>query len=138
MGPSVEFRGFVEDRAALAELYNSAKVVCIPSMNEAFGLVAIEALACGAPLVAYSVGALPGIFLNYRGGLAGVLVEKSDVDALSAALKQILDNGEEEELRTLRAARTAELYSIQKTGIELDRIYKEICSPVLAKHLQGY
>ena len=138
MGSSVEFRGFVEDRDALAELYNDAKVVCIPSMDEAFGLVAIEALACGAPLVAYSVGALPGIFLNYREGLAGLLVEKSDVDALSAALKQILDNGEVEKFRILRATRTSELYSIQKTAIELSRIYKNICSPVLAKYLQGY
>lgn len=126
MAPSVEFRGFVEDRDALAELYNNAKVVCIPSMNEAFGLVAIEALACGAPLVAYSVGALPGIFSSYREGEAGLLVEKSDVDALTIALKQFLDDGEEEEHRMLRAARTSELFSIKRTAVELSRIYKSI------------
>lgn len=138
MGSSVEFRGFVADRDALAKLYNNAKVVCMPSMNEAFGLVAIEALACGAPLVAYSVGALPSIFSSYREGLVGALVEKSDVDTLSVALKQFLDDGDDEELRILRAARTSELFSIKKTAIELSRIYKNICSPVLAKYLQGY
>jgi glycosyltransferase involved in cell wall biosynthesis len=138
MGPSVEFRGFVEDRVALAEMYNNATVVCMPSMDEAFGLVAIEALACGTPLVAYSVGALPSIFSSYRGELAGLLVEKSGVDALTIALKQFLDDGEEEELRILRAARTSELFSIKSTAIELSRIYKNICPPVLAKYLQGY
>lgn len=138
MGPSVEFRGFVEDRVALAEMYNNATVVCMPSMNEAFGLVAIEALACGVPLVGYSVGALPSIFSAFREGLAGVLVEKSDVEALSVALKRFLDDREDEELRILRAERASELFSITRTAIELSRIYKNICSPALAKHPQGY
>ncbi len=61
------------DRATLATWYRAADLVTVPSHNESFGLVAIEALACGAPVVAADVGGLPDAV-----GDAGVLVSGHD------------------------------------------------------------
>ncbi|MDQ2758658.1 MAG: D-inositol-3-phosphate glycosyltransferase [Actinomycetota bacterium] len=61
------------DRATLATWYQAADLVTVPSYNESFGLVAIEALACGTPVVAAKVGGLPAAV-----GAAGVLVEGHD------------------------------------------------------------
>jgi D-inositol-3-phosphate glycosyltransferase len=64
-----------QDRAALAEVYRAADLVAVPSYNESFGLVALEAQACGTPVVAAAVG---GLVTAVRDGLSGVLVEGHD------------------------------------------------------------
>ncbi|HET9436053.1 MAG TPA: glycosyltransferase [Candidatus Limnocylindrales bacterium] len=66
----------------LAALVRGARAVILPVLSEAAGLAAIEALACGTPVVASNVGALPEIV-----GSAGILVEPRDVDRLAAALR---------------------------------------------------
>ncbi|MFZ1287678.1 MAG: D-inositol-3-phosphate glycosyltransferase, partial [Candidatus Phosphoribacter sp.] len=62
------------DRVTLARWYRAADLVTVPSYNESFGLVAIEALACGTPVVAAKVGGLPTAV-----GDGGVLVPGHDV-----------------------------------------------------------
>jgi D-inositol-3-phosphate glycosyltransferase len=73
-----------QDRAALAEVYRAADLVAVPSYNESFGLVALEAQACGTPVVAAAVG---GLVTAVRDGLSGVLVEGHD----PADWAQVLD-----------------------------------------------
>jgi glycosyltransferase involved in cell wall biosynthesis len=65
----------------LARLYQGATVVVCPSLWEGFGLAALEAMACGAPVVAANRGALPEVV-----GDAGLLVDPTDVDALREAM----------------------------------------------------
>jgi glycosyltransferase involved in cell wall biosynthesis len=84
LGQSVAFAGAVED-ADLPALYGGAAVVVLPSLEEGFGLPALEAMACGAPVVASERGALPEVV-----GDAGVLVDPEDEGALAAALTRVL------------------------------------------------
>src|SRR5262245_23098821 len=67
--------------SVLARLYQGANVVVCPSLWEGFGLAALEAMACGAPVVAGNRGGLPEVV-----GDAGLLVDPTDVDALRDAM----------------------------------------------------
>lgn len=67
----VRFLGFVEDRQAIAALLASADAVIAPGPYETFGLGALEALACGTPLVVPASGALPELLASGAGVIAG-------------------------------------------------------------------
>ena len=71
--------------ADLASLYRQAAVVVLPSTHEGFGLTALEAMACGAPLVATAVGNLPQLTID-----VAVLVPPGDPAALAAAIESVL------------------------------------------------
>jgi D-inositol-3-phosphate glycosyltransferase len=73
--------------AELPELYRAADVVVVPSASESFGLVALEASACGTPVVATAVGGLREIV---RDGESGYLVMRRDPKSFAAALSRVL------------------------------------------------
>jgi len=73
----------------VAHLYNVADVSVVPSRVEPFGLVAVEALACGTPVVATNAGGLPD-FINEK---VGALVPVDDPDSLAAAIIAEIENG---------------------------------------------
>lgn len=73
----------------VARLYNAADVSVVPSRFEPFGLVAVEALACGTPVVATNEGGFPD-FIN---GSVGALVPVDDPDGLAAAIVAEVENG---------------------------------------------
>ncbi|MFX0592382.1 glycosyltransferase family 4 protein [Melissospora conviva] len=74
----------------LAALFRSAEVAVVPSRYEGFSLPAIEAMACGAALVATSAGALPEV--TGPDGHAVLQVPPSDVEAMTGAIRRILDD----------------------------------------------
>ena len=76
----------------LALLYNAATAFALPSLYEGFGFAALEAMACGTPVVVSRSSALPEIV-----GEAGILVDPSNVEELAHALSSVL---EDERLRT--------------------------------------
>ncbi len=73
----------------LPRLYRAADVVAVPSRYESFGLTAVEAMACGTPVVASRAG---GLRFSVDEGEAGLLVPHSDPAALAAGLHQILSD----------------------------------------------
>ncbi|WP_405071054.1 D-inositol-3-phosphate glycosyltransferase [Kribbella sp. NBC_01510] len=74
------------ERPVLADWYRAASVVCVPSYSESFGLVALEAQACGTPVVAAAVGGLSTAVLD---GQTGLLVRGHSVDDFADALGRI-------------------------------------------------
>lgn len=111
------------DDGELAALLASAEVAAVPSLYEGFSLPAVEAMACGTPLVASRAGAIPEVV--GADGEAALLVAPGDAEALAAALATLFDDPKRRALmgaagraRVLQrfswsavAARTAECYS---------------------------
>jgi glycosyltransferase involved in cell wall biosynthesis len=69
--------------ARLAEEYNRAHIFCLPSVQEGFGIVFLEAMAAGKPIVAARAAAVPEVVRN------GILVEPDNVDALADAIVRL-------------------------------------------------
>jgi len=84
----VIFAGYVEDRE-LVHLYHAASVLVFPSLEEGFGLPAIEAMACGTPVVAADRGSLPEVL-----GEAGRFFDPSHPETLLQQLREVLSNSE--------------------------------------------
>ena len=81
-----------QSRDQLVDVYRAADLVGVPSYSESFGLVAIEAQACGTPVVAAAVGGLP---VAVRDGVTGTLVNGHDVDDWAQAIGALLQRGPE-------------------------------------------
>ncbi|MCK4176255.1 glycosyltransferase family 4 protein [Aciditerrimonas ferrireducens] len=76
----------------LAVRYAEAEVAVVPSLYEGFSLPAVEAMACGVPLVATTGGAIPEVV--GASGRTALLVRPGDPEALAAALREVLDRPE--------------------------------------------
>ena len=74
-------------QTALADWYAAATLVCVPSYNESFGLVAVEAQAAGTPVVAAAVGGLTTVV---RDGVSGLLVEGHDPVDYARAMERVI------------------------------------------------
>ncbi len=91
LGPAVRCVSGVSD-AELAGLYAEAQVAVVPSLYEGFSLPAVEAMACGVPLVATTGGALPEVVGT--SGETGLLVPPGDAEALAGAVRRVLEDRE--------------------------------------------
>ena len=108
----------------LLDWYQAASVVAVPSHNESFGLVALEAQACGTPVVATRVG---GLVTTVADGVSGLLVDGHSTTAWAAALRRALD------LRPLLsrgALSHAADFSWGRTADGLLSAYREVLTPV--------
>ena len=101
----------------LAEHYRAADVAVVPSHNESFGLVALEAQACGTPVVAAAVGGLP---TAVRNGVSGVLVDGHAPRAYATAVRAVLAR---RELLSAGARRHAAQFSWDRTADALMESY---------------
>jgi D-inositol-3-phosphate glycosyltransferase len=107
----------------LSTYYRAADVVLVPSRSESFGLVALEAAACGTPVVAAAVGGLRTLVEH---GRTGFLVEGRDPDVFAAYTEQILTNPAlGHELADAAAAR-ARNFTWSTAAARLRRIYADL------------
>jgi glycosyltransferase involved in cell wall biosynthesis len=94
----------------IVELYAEAEVAVVPSLYEGFSLPAVEAMACGVPLVATTGGAVPEVV--GRDGETGLLVPPGDPDALAAAvLRALADRALRERIGAAGRARALERFT---------------------------
>ncbi|MBO9997683.1 MAG: glycosyltransferase family 1 protein [Cyanobacteria bacterium SID2] len=125
----VHFPGRIAD-GQMAEYYAAADVCVLPSHYEPFGLVAIEAMACGTPIVASAVGGLQYTIAHEETGL---LVPPKDDIAFAEAIDRILCNPEfREELGLAARQRVLEQFSWDSVAERLSRVYTQLLEePVL-------
>jgi glycosyltransferase involved in cell wall biosynthesis len=103
-------------RSRMPAFWNSLDVAVVPSLYEPFGLVALEAMACGVPVVASAVGGLQEIIVDNE---SGILVPPGDSAALARALLELLKD-EPRRLRLARGARRrAECFSLERRSRDL-------------------
>ena len=91
-----------QSREQLVNVYRAADLVAVPSYSESFGLVAVEAQACGTPVVAAAVGGLP---VAVRDGVTGTLVAGHDVDDWATAIADLVERGPGHDAQRRRRAR---------------------------------
>jgi L-malate glycosyltransferase len=80
---------FVGEQDSVIPLLSASDVFLLPSAQESFGLAALEAMACGVPVVASKVGGLPEVV---ESGVTGFLHEADDVDGMAASVRRLLSD----------------------------------------------
>jgi len=88
----VRFLGHVESAAVYRGVLRAARALVLPSEWEAFGLVLLEAMVAGTPIVASAVGGVPDVL---DGGRVGRLVPYGDPNALASALRSVVEDPRE-------------------------------------------
>lgn len=121
LAKSVRFLGFRRD---LPDVIAASDLVVLPSVAEAFGLVAAEALYLGVPVVASRVGGIPEIVDD---GIDGLLVPPGDSEALALALVQLLlDDERRRRLRGAGREKVASRFSFRRMVAAYERLYDEM------------
>jgi D-inositol-3-phosphate glycosyltransferase len=121
LGDCVRFVPTVS-QAVLADWYAAATVACVPSYSESFGLVALEAQACGTPVVAARVG---GLATAVSDGVTGVLVDGHDPKSYAAALHPLLTDAALRDSMGSKAVRHAEGFGWDVTADRTVRVYED-------------
>jgi D-inositol-3-phosphate glycosyltransferase len=112
-----------QPQSKLTDFYTAADVVLVPSRSESFGLVALEAQACGTPVVAASVG---GLRYVVEDGRSGYLVEGHDPGDHAERLLQILRDDDLASRLGKEAARQALRFTWDATANGLLDVYTEL------------
>jgi len=112
----------LDDRGALARAYGGAWVSALPSVDEAFGLVLAEAMACGTPAVGYDHGATPEVI--DRPGV-GLLFDRLDAAVLARTLLEAMELSRRPETATACRARAEEL-SIDRCAESYLDLYRQV------------
>ncbi len=107
----------------LSTYYRSADVVIVPSRSESFGLVALEAAACGIPVVASAVGGLLSLVDH---GETGFLVPERDPVAFAKAIARVLDESMLADSMSAKSAERAARYTWGFAAARLRRLYADL------------
>jgi D-inositol-3-phosphate glycosyltransferase len=126
MGSMVVFLG-KRSQDTLPYYYSAAEVVVMPSLYESFGMVALEAMACGVPVIASEVGGLGYLVQN---GVTGYTIPDSDPQALSEKLALLLGNPALRNEMGRRAAEYAADYAWEKIAAQVATLYREVTDKV--------
>jgi D-inositol-3-phosphate glycosyltransferase len=122
VGRWVDFMG-PEPQSALPDYYRAADLCLVPSHHESFGMAALEAMACGATVIASRVG---GLATTIQDGVTGVLVPPRDDVALAAAIGSLLADGTRRRTLGSQAARWAHSFAWPTVARALIELYEEL------------
>lgn len=125
IGDLVTFLG-AKDQDALPEFYAAAEMVIMPSHYESFGMVALEAMAMGRPVIASEVG---GLAFLVNDGENGFHVPSRDPEALAERIYELLTNQECREQLGQQARAAAQQYAWTKVVERMLRLYQDLLQP---------
>jgi glycosyltransferase involved in cell wall biosynthesis len=122
----VKFVGFVEDNIK-PMYYKAADVFCLPSTmtTESFGIVNLEAMACGVPIVASKIGGIPDVVKDRENGL---LVPPKDTSTLASMIIYLLENEGLRKKMGGNARKKVENYSWEKIAEMTEKVYEQVVS----------
>jgi len=122
----VEWLGEVTN-SEVAKFYQKLDVVVVPSLEESFGVTAVEGSACARPIIASRVGGLPEVVLD---GKTGIMIEAQNVDSLVKAMEYMLENPEER-VRMGLAGREFVLthFDFQDNVTQMEQVYRALIKP---------
>jgi len=112
--------GFVNEMD-LPVLYSGAQVLAIPSIHEGFGLPAVEAMACGVPVLSSNTSSLPEIVED-----AAVQVDPYDVDHIAEGLRSLIEDKDIHLNCAKKGLERAKSFSWENTARQTIKIYKEL------------
>jgi D-inositol-3-phosphate glycosyltransferase len=118
----LDFRG-PQPQTVLPDYYRAADLCLVPSHHESFGMAALEAMACGAPVVASRVG---GLATTIQDGVTGVLVPPRDDVALAAAIASLLGDDARRATLGRQAARWVQSFAWPSVTRMLLDVYAEL------------
>jgi len=120
---NVKFLGFVPEED-LPLLYSGASVFVFPSIYEGFGLPLVEAMACGAPIVASNVSSIPEVVLD-----AGLLVPPHDPEAFAQAILRVLNDCDLRSSLITKGIERARHFRWDKAAREVLQVFNQLASP---------
>ena len=122
-----EFVHFIEPQPheLLSSYYRAADVCLVPSRSESFGLVALEAAACGTPVVASAVGGLTTLVDD---GHTGYLVDEPDPRAYAAAVRRVFERPRGPERLSTASVLRARLYTWRAAAATLVELHDELAA----------
>ena len=112
--------GFVNDDD-LVFLYSRAHALILPSLMEGFGLPAVEAMACGTPVISSHAGSLPEVV-----GDAGVYFDPTDVGSMAGAIRSFLSDADRRAAMARRARERAGLFTWERSARLLLECFEEL------------
>jgi len=124
LGFKTHYLGWQSDDTALAQLYSTADVFVLPSINESLGYTVIEAMACGTPCVAFDQGGVPDLIDHQQNGY---LAQPYDPAELARGIAWVLeDNGRKNGLSLKASQKVEKLFTMKKVAERHIALYREI------------
>ncbi|KLU65007.1 D-inositol 3-phosphate glycosyltransferase [Desulfosporosinus acididurans] len=115
---------FLGKQESVHEILQMVDVFLLPSEQESFGLTALEAMACGVPVVASRVGGLPEVVQH---GKTGFLKEVGDLEGMSEAVVELLSDEARYKTFSEQAVRWArETFPVERAVSEYEKVYESV------------
>jgi len=114
----------------LPSYYSAADMVVVPSHYESFGMVALEAMACGAPVIASKVG---GLSFTVQDGITGFHVPERDPEALAEKISLLLKDHDLRSRLSVQATQWVQRYSWSKVAGQIVSLYRRLVPDQVTK-----
>ncbi|GAI86912.1 unnamed protein product, partial [marine sediment metagenome] len=116
----VSFTGYLSDEE-VALYYSNARCLLFPSLYEGFGFPALEAMACGCPVITSDNSSLPEVV-----GDAGVMVNPYDTDSLAQAMREVLTNSKLRDDMVRKGLEQSKKFSWERAAEQTQEVYEKV------------